>query len=239
MTIEKGIELHEAIDIVEGYLFQEFRHKSEIPVILREYTEEYDFGWVFYYDFARCIETDDDMNRMLGNSPLIVNRYTNEVVVTGTADATSFYVANYRETGDPHAVHPSRVIESISGVAEALKSPRGENRWSNHSGNKNIGLLVAVLDEFITYVRAAQEGKERHMALEEEDDERMLMLEWLIGTGEVDLDPTVLFATKGQGKLELWSMEHVEKAEAAIEDIKRAAHDMLRKGANIKGSSFD
>ncbi len=70
--------------------------------ILAEITGEYDFGWVFYYNSAKFIETGDSREALLGNAPLIINKESAELVVTGTAHDTSYYVNNYIKTGDPH-----------------------------------------------------------------------------------------------------------------------------------------
>ncbi len=35
------------------------------------------------------------MHRLAGNAPLIVNRFTGEVVTTGTAHPTEYYLAQY------------------------------------------------------------------------------------------------------------------------------------------------
>jgi len=70
--------------------------------ILSESTKEYDFGWVFYYNSAKFIETGDIRNALGGNAPLIVNRLSGELIETGTAQESSYYINNYIKTGDPH-----------------------------------------------------------------------------------------------------------------------------------------
>lgn len=39
-----------------------------------ELTQEHDFGWVFFHDSKRFIETGDAAHRLAGNAPLIVDR---------------------------------------------------------------------------------------------------------------------------------------------------------------------
>jgi hypothetical protein len=109
------MEIAEAIEIVEKYLSVEAQEMnnfgSALPgyvnpniklQILHDYTEEYDFGWVFYYNSAKYIETGDCRLALVGNAPLIFDKRSKEIIVTGTAHDVSFYVDNYIKTGDPH-----------------------------------------------------------------------------------------------------------------------------------------
>ena len=109
------MEIAEAVEIVEKYLSRQAvemnNFGSALPgyvnpdvklQILAKSTEEYDFGWVFYYNSAQFIETGDSREALLGNAPLIINKESAELVVTGTAHDTSYYVNNYIKTGDPH-----------------------------------------------------------------------------------------------------------------------------------------
>ena len=109
------MEITKAIEIVKEYLSAEEvemnNFGSALPgyvnpntklEILHDYTEEYDFGWVFYYNSAKYIETDDYRETLVGNAPLIFNKESKEIIVTGTAHDVSYYVSNYIKTGDPH-----------------------------------------------------------------------------------------------------------------------------------------
>ena len=109
------MEIAEAIEIVEKYLSVEAKEMnnfgSALPghvnpniklQILHDYTEEYDFGWVFFYNSAKYIETGDYREALVGNAPLIFDKRSKEIIVTGTAHDVSFYIGNYIKTGDPH-----------------------------------------------------------------------------------------------------------------------------------------
>ncbi len=109
------MEIEEAIEIVEEHLSEEAAEindfGSALPgyvnrnvklQILPEFTEEHDFGWVFYYDTTKYIERGDSSECLVGNAPLIVNRESGQLIATGTARETSYYVNNYIKTGDPH-----------------------------------------------------------------------------------------------------------------------------------------
>ena len=109
------MEIAEAIEIVEKYLAVEAEEMnnfgSALPgyvnpnielQILHDYTEEYDFGWVFYYNSAKYIETGDYREALVGNAPLIFDKRSKEIIVIGTAHDVSFYVGNCIKTGNPH-----------------------------------------------------------------------------------------------------------------------------------------
>ena len=70
--------------------------------ILSDKTEEYDFGWIFYYNSAKYAESKDFRDMLVGNAPLIVDRNSNEIIVTGTANNIEYYINNYLKTGNPH-----------------------------------------------------------------------------------------------------------------------------------------
>lgn len=100
-----NIKLEQAISLVERYL-----RKSETEMnnfgsalpgfvnpntklhILNDITEEHEFGWAFYYNSAKYIETEDFRDAIAGNAPLIVARNTGQIFETGTAYETEYYI---------------------------------------------------------------------------------------------------------------------------------------------------
>ena len=48
-------------------------YETEISII-DELTEEHDFGWVFYYNSKKFLETKDRMSMLMGNNPIVVLR---------------------------------------------------------------------------------------------------------------------------------------------------------------------
>ncbi len=106
------IKFEQAINLVKDYLThaeeESNKMRSGLPnysnpntelVILDEKTEEYEFGWVFYYNSAQYIETGKFRYALAGNAPLIVNRFNGEIIETGTAQAPKYYINNYANTG--------------------------------------------------------------------------------------------------------------------------------------------
>ena len=109
------MEITKAIEIAKKYLSSEevemnnfgsalpgYVNPNTTLEILHEYTEEYEFGWVLVYNSAKYIETGDYRETLVGNAPLIFNKESEEIIVTGTAHDVSYYVSNYIKTGDPH-----------------------------------------------------------------------------------------------------------------------------------------
>ncbi len=70
--------------------------------IQNEITQEYDFGWVFFYNTTKFIETGDFRNALAGNVLLIVNKISGDLIEAGTAKDISYYIDNYIKSGDPH-----------------------------------------------------------------------------------------------------------------------------------------
>ena len=73
------------------------------PVIVDEATIERDFGWVFFYDSSRHIETGDFSDALAGNAPIIVNKHDGSLHVAGTYKPAPEFIEAYERTGDPHA----------------------------------------------------------------------------------------------------------------------------------------
>lgn len=63
--------------------------------ILTERTVEKSWGWVFFYQSAKYIQSGDFRDMFGGNSPIIVNRYTHELQHTGTAHPVEKYIESY------------------------------------------------------------------------------------------------------------------------------------------------
>ena len=62
-------------------------------------TRKETFGWVFFYNSAEFMATRDLRWALGGNAPLIVDRVSGAVVVTGTARPVDVYLAHYSQHG--------------------------------------------------------------------------------------------------------------------------------------------
>lgn len=66
-------------------------------------TMRHAFGWMFFYQSARFLETGDYSAMISGNAPLLVDRFTGAIWITDTEHRPDVYVSNYLGTGNPLA----------------------------------------------------------------------------------------------------------------------------------------
>lgn len=59
------------------------------------------FGWIFLYQSAEYMDSGDYSTMISGNAPLLVDRFTGALWVTGTEQRPGVYADNYAATGDP------------------------------------------------------------------------------------------------------------------------------------------
>jgi hypothetical protein len=63
--------------------------------IMDSETIEKEYGWVFFYQSKEFLKTGNDVYALLGNAPYIVNKYTGELIETGTANPIEDYITEY------------------------------------------------------------------------------------------------------------------------------------------------
>lgn len=63
--------------------------------ILGESTIEREWGWIFFYQSSEYLRTQDPAAMLAGNAPVIVNRETGELTITGTAWPVEKYIEDY------------------------------------------------------------------------------------------------------------------------------------------------
>lgn len=66
-------------------------------VILDDMTIEKEWGWVFFYQSERYLNTKEFSDMLFGNAPYIVNRYSGELRITGTAHPIEYYIEEYEK----------------------------------------------------------------------------------------------------------------------------------------------
>jgi hypothetical protein len=88
--------VEDALRLVEEYLRRKYAHKPYELVVMKSLTREEDFGWVFFFNTRQFAETGDMNFALGGNTPLIVDRETGELHVTGTAHPVDHYIEAYR-----------------------------------------------------------------------------------------------------------------------------------------------
>lgn len=75
---------------------KEIEEKSKIKlVILDEHTIEFEFGWVFFYQSEEYVRTGNYLYMLGGNAPMIVDKYTGNLIETGTGKDAELYIVQY------------------------------------------------------------------------------------------------------------------------------------------------
>ncbi|MGW8390578.1 YrhB domain-containing protein [Pseudoduganella sp. HUAS MS19] len=97
------ISLAEARALVEQRLFTyEALPDDDAWVLIPESTVERNFGWVFFYNSRKFLETGDLQFAQAGNAPLLVKRDSGEIVVLGTAYPVEHYITEYEKRTAPN-----------------------------------------------------------------------------------------------------------------------------------------
>jgi hypothetical protein len=66
-------------------------------IVQPQYTIERSFGWVFFYNSKRYIETGNVLDGLAGNAPIVVTRSDGRVHVTGTALPLEQYLEKFNK----------------------------------------------------------------------------------------------------------------------------------------------
>jgi hypothetical protein len=69
--------------------------------IVRESTIAKPYGWIFFYQAKEYLDDGTESARLVGNAPIIVDRNTSELRVTGTGRPLEHYLADYEKTLPP------------------------------------------------------------------------------------------------------------------------------------------
>jgi|SRR5688572_9729382 hypothetical protein len=91
-----AITKDDARKVVNAYLTKLQAGRSYELALMEDRTRDEDFGWVFFYNTKRFLESGDMQWALGGNAPLIVDRRTGELHVTGTAHPIEHYIEEFR-----------------------------------------------------------------------------------------------------------------------------------------------
>ncbi len=94
------ITLEEAKNKVYEVACQEWRNESypeDRLIIIDSATIDKKEFWVFFYTSKLWYETNDMNYAIAGNAPIIVNKITGQLRVTGTAYGIEKYIKEYEE----------------------------------------------------------------------------------------------------------------------------------------------
>jgi hypothetical protein len=92
-----GMTLDDARQIVLDYLKQ-LEQGAGCELVMRDgNTLEREFGWVFFYNSKRYVETGDVIHALAGNAPIVVTRIDGRIHITGTARPLEDYLSAFTE----------------------------------------------------------------------------------------------------------------------------------------------
>jgi hypothetical protein len=94
-VVAKYLDEHEVatMDFESPLPLHDARHVQTLVVV---HVDEHDFGWVYFYDGSRHVETGKAGDALVGNAPLIVDRTDGKLYMTGTAHPIEHYLQEYR-----------------------------------------------------------------------------------------------------------------------------------------------
>ncbi|WP_321861545.1 YrhB domain-containing protein [Burkholderia cenocepacia] len=78
-------------------------------VVIDEYTQEFDVGWVFYYQSSRFLESGDMRDRLVGNAPLFVSRADGQATSISYHRPIAESIQAYHACGDTNGYEESQI----------------------------------------------------------------------------------------------------------------------------------
>jgi hypothetical protein len=90
--------------IATMYLYELNTSEDFSNVILDEYTIERESLFVFFYESSLYLESGDINNKLAGNAPILIDKNTRGVHLTGTENPVEFFIENYERFG---SVYPN------------------------------------------------------------------------------------------------------------------------------------
>jgi Immunity protein 35 len=91
---DKILSKPEALELVSQKL-ETMTTPDEPFVVVDSHTIEKPYGWVFFYNTTRFVETGFLQHTLAGNGPVIVNKYDGTVRFFGSGRPTGDWVAEY------------------------------------------------------------------------------------------------------------------------------------------------
>lgn len=89
------IKYTDALQIAKNYVAS-LNIEGVTPVIIEQEIKEHYFGWVFFYQSKEYLDTKNVSDMLGGNVPIIVNKYSGAITVTGTAYPIETYIEEYK-----------------------------------------------------------------------------------------------------------------------------------------------
>ncbi|MCL2914281.1 YrhB family protein [Shewanella corallii] len=101
--MKEMITKDEAKSIVESHIATFPQPENDRYIVLDDSTISKEWGWVYFYTSEKWHTTGELQFAVAGNAPLIVEKHTGNLLVTGTAKSIEHYINEYEATGSPTA----------------------------------------------------------------------------------------------------------------------------------------
>ena len=92
---EEMISRERALEIVEQYLDTENKSVPGGIALIIESTLEKPYGWVFFYNSKRFLETKDPFESLAGNSPILIESKDGRMTLLGTSSPVTESLRNF------------------------------------------------------------------------------------------------------------------------------------------------
>ncbi|TVZ40861.1 immunity protein 35 of polymorphic toxin system [Alteromonadaceae bacterium 2753L.S.0a.02] len=102
-NVVEMITKEKAKEIVERHINSMTQPEEDRYIVVDESTISKDWGWVFFYTSEKWHTTRELRYAVVGNAPLIVEKDSGNLFVTGTAMPIENYIQRYETVGDPNA----------------------------------------------------------------------------------------------------------------------------------------
>ncbi|KAA2243182.1 hypothetical protein F0L74_11750 [Chitinophaga agrisoli] len=89
------ITREDAIKIADEYLKSKSEKSKYEFVLLTDAIKEFEYGWIFFYQNKKYLETGDEMHLLGGNGPIVVNKFDGSIFKLGTARKPGYYIEEY------------------------------------------------------------------------------------------------------------------------------------------------
>jgi hypothetical protein len=87
-----------AMELVARKLSEMPIYPGDMLVINEEKTIDTEFGWIFFYNSKKFLETKNPIYRVAGNGPIFVNRETASVKFYGSDKPLESLLSDYERT---------------------------------------------------------------------------------------------------------------------------------------------
>jgi hypothetical protein len=86
----------EALELVSNEL-RRMSSSGDLFVVVEEHTIDKPFGWVFFYESKKFLETGMFRDRLVGNGPVIINKSSGSMTFYGSGSPPEEIIGEYEK----------------------------------------------------------------------------------------------------------------------------------------------